>query len=484
MVDIRPITTGIKNKDSYRNWKSRVPTSDRKLYVKIQKAIDEAEASLGKLTEDQLRLTAEAILRLRNEQLKLIYKYDFERFVNEIFTGVDDSSLQDFCDTPDFHIELYNAYEEHDRVCGVCPRGHGKSSTARIWILHKILYNKCRYVVMIGSSEDMAGQNLRWIRDQLVENSKIIDIYGSLYNKAKWAETEFITSTKIKMVAKGAGQKIRGMNEKGRPDIVYIDDLEDDEMVTTKERRDKVSLWFRQAVLPIISQKAKIIYTGTILDGDSLLKNVSKNLIKDHIKWKVLFYQAVNVDSNGKMYALWEERKPLEILLIIKQDDPETFAKEYQNDPRAGGLAVFQKQWYNHYDERSLIEFRGEYTMNANKLSVMCHTDFALSEKKSSDFSVIMITGMDEKTNLYVLDYLRWRTADPYDMLNKMFIMCQKWNTDVATMEVVAFQTVLSRMFDYEMDRRNIIISIIELTRPASTKLKRIKSLASPIQKG
>jgi len=77
MVDIRPITTGIKNKDSYRNWKSRVPTSDRKLYVKIQKTIDEAEASLGKLTEDQLRLTAEAILRLRNEQLKLIYKYDF-----------------------------------------------------------------------------------------------------------------------------------------------------------------------------------------------------------------------------------------------------------------------------------------------------------------------------------------------------------------------------------------------------------------------
>jgi len=117
------------------------------------------------------------------------------------------------------------------------------------------------------------------------------------------------------MVAKGAGQKIRGMNEKGRPDIVYIDDLEDDEMVTTKERRDKVSLWFRQAVLPIISQKAKIIYTGTILDGDSLLKNVSKNLIKDHIKWKVLFYQAVNVDSNGKMYALWEERNLLKYFL-------------------------------------------------------------------------------------------------------------------------------------------------------------------------
>jgi len=96
-------------------------------------------------------------------------------------------------------------------------------------------------------------------------------------------------------------------------------------------------------------------------------------------------------------------KKPLEILLIIKQDDPETFAKEYQNDPRAGGLAVFQKQWYNHYDERSLIEFRGEYTMNANKLSVMCHTDFALSEKNLLIFSVIMITGMDEKTT-----YMYW----------------------------------------------------------------------------
>ena len=111
-------------------------------------------------------------------------------------------------DGPDFHLEMYNAYQQFDRVCVVCPRGHGKSSAARLYILHQILNKLVKYVVIMGSSEDMAGQNLRWIRDQITDNPMIVEIYGNVKNKAKWSETEFLTTTKIKRNCRHRGARV------------------------------------------------------------------------------------------------------------------------------------------------------------------------------------------------------------------------------------------------------------------------------------
>lgn len=468
----------------YRNWKKNISSEDRITYENIQATIDRTMKNIANFEPDELKVVAKSIIKLRNEQKKIIYKYDFKRFVDEMFSGDEDYCLQDKEKTPEFHVEMYNAYQQHARVCVVCPRGHGKSSTARIYLLHQILYKYCKYVVIIGSNEDMAGQNLRWIRDQFTDNPKLIEIYGNLFNKSKWSETEFITTSKVKVTAKGEGQKIRGMNEKGRPDLIYIDDLEDDEMVATKERRDKVSLWLRQTVLPVKSKHGRIIMTGTILDNDSLLKKVSKNLVKDHIPWKVLFYQAVNVDKDGKEFALWEEMKPLSELKALQEVDPEAFAKEFQNDPRAGLMAVFKPEWYVHYDKEQLDRGTSEVFMNGEPLTLLASTDLAVSAKQGADFSVVMITGMDRKMNLYVLDIARIRTADPDEVMSLIFDTCKAWNCDIVTMEVVAFQNTFVRFFEKAMDDRKQYLSIIELTRPSRTKLQRIKSLVAPIKNG
>ncbi|NIM44927.1 MAG: hypothetical protein GTO54_04735 [Nitrososphaeria archaeon] len=275
--------------------------------IREKKSVLKNKARDSRTNDKELKTIYKMMKRLDAEEKRIIYRYDFKRFDEDCF-----QELQDRVETAPFHFEMFGLYQDSRRACVVCPRGHAKSTTARKYILHQILYQETQYTIIVGASEDMAAQNLRWVRDQLVDNAAITSVYGYLKNKDKWADTEFQTNTGIKVSAKGAGQKIRGANEKGRPDLIYMDDMEEDEQVSSKDRREKLRKWMTQAVMPALSRNGRIIITGTILHLDSLLKNISRNLIKDHIDWDVLWYQAITT-REGKEEALWPEHKPLDV---------------------------------------------------------------------------------------------------------------------------------------------------------------------------
>ena len=275
---------------------------------------------------------------------------------------------------------MVNLYSKSKRACVVCPRSHAKTTNARKFILHRILYKYTNYTLILGSSEDMAAQSLRWIRDQFVDNERLIEIYGNFYNKNKWSDTEFQTIDRVKVSAKGAGQKIRGANERGRPDLVYLDDVEEDEAVRNKDRRVELARWFAQAVMPALSKFGSIFVTGTILHIDSLLMNVSKNKVRDHIEWDVLFYQSIYTDAEGNERALWPEFKPLEQLKKLREVDPETFAQEYQNNPSSGAMGVFDRKEYKYYDQTKLFHDTVKNTIyyDGKILHPLLSTDLAI----------------------------------------------------------------------------------------------------------
>ncbi|MDG6356030.1 hypothetical protein QAA22_11710, partial [Glaesserella parasuis] len=58
-----------------------------------------------------------------------------------------------------------------------------------------------------------------------------------------------------------------------RPDLVILDDIENDEQVRNPEQRDKLHNWLKKTVLPLGSADGKldVIYIGTILHYDSVL---------------------------------------------------------------------------------------------------------------------------------------------------------------------------------------------------------------------
>jgi len=154
-------------------WRAKIPQKDIDLYKKIDEVIKKCKEQIPdkELTDQEIRLAASIIIRLKSEQLKIKYKYDFFAFVEDMFP-----ELQDKAVTPEFHIEMYNSYIQNLRCCTVCPRGHAKSTTARIFILHQILTGAVNYVVVIGASEEIASQNISWIKDQIETNITIRDM--------------------------------------------------------------------------------------------------------------------------------------------------------------------------------------------------------------------------------------------------------------------------------------------------------------------
>ena len=81
-----------------------------------------------------------------------------------------------------------------------------------------------------------------------------------------WNSGRIVTANGIHIVGKGANQKLRGIKYNNtRPDIVIIDDLENDENVATRDQRQKLFSWFMKALLKCGSPITTFVYIGTIL---------------------------------------------------------------------------------------------------------------------------------------------------------------------------------------------------------------------------
>ena len=87
----------------------------------------------------------------------------------------------------------------------------------------------------------------------------------------------------------GSGKKIRGRKHRNwRPDLLVLDDIENDENVRTPEQRKKLESWFLKAVSKAGDDYTDIIYIGTLLHYDSLLAKTLNNPGYKAIKYKAV----------------------------------------------------------------------------------------------------------------------------------------------------------------------------------------------------
>ena len=130
---------------------------------------------------------------------------------------------------------------------------------------------------MSDSSEQAEGF-LDDIKTELEDNGNIIMDFGSLKGEKAWRTGVILTKTDIKAEAIGSGKKVRGRRHRNwRPDLIVLDDIENDENVNTPEQRRKLKNWFDKAVSKAGDTYTDIMYIGTILHYDSLLNNVLQN---------------------------------------------------------------------------------------------------------------------------------------------------------------------------------------------------------------
>jgi predicted phage terminase large subunit-like protein len=312
------------------------------------------------------------------------------------------------------------------------PRGHAKSTNFTFKDnLHAVLYGYKHYILILSDSSDQAEGFLEDLKTELEDNGNIIMDFGELKGDKTWKTGVILTKTDIKVEAIGSGKKIRGRRHRNwRPDLIVLDDVENDENVNTPEQRRKLKSWFDKAVSKAGDTYTDIMYIGTILHYDSLLtkvlgnpeyesriyravisfaentelwdewERIYTNLFNDsHKEDAKAFYLEHEAEMLAGTEVLWKEKISYYDLMVGRISEGEaSFNSELQNNPVDPDNATFNPEW-NDYYEPELVDFS-----KPNFIFIGAN-DPSLGKNKKSDTSAIINLALDLDTGyMYVAD--------------------------------------------------------------------------------
>lgn len=335
----------------------------------------------------------------------------------------------------------------------IAPRDHAKSTALTTdYILAECLFRTSDYVILVGSTEDGAAEQLGNIVEELTENDDLIREFG-VKRFLRTSNTDVICELRdgwrFRIIAKGAEQRIRGRLWKGkRPNLLVCDDTEDDEQVENADRRAKFRRWFFRAAKQALSKTGKIRVHGTILHEDSLLSRLRRNRT-----WKSLFYKA-HAGFDDFSEILWPERWDERQLRDRRQEfvedgDAAGYSQEFLNDPLDHSDAFLKK-----------ADFLPMTEDDYDRDKVICAAaDFAVSRADKANRTSFTVGGKDVTNLLHFTDQRvgRW---DPTEWIEEMFSIQQRWNPEVFWVEDGVIWKAVKSMVYREMQVRDIRINI------------------------
>jgi len=224
--------------------------------------------------------------------------------------------------SPPFHDTMINDW--HGPAPGVVDfvfRGGAKSTTAEEAIAVMAGFREFGNCLIIGENFERAASRLGAVRRELEMNELYLQAFGDLRGST-WGEDRLVLSNGQCIQCLGKGQSLRGIKHfDQRPDLVFGDDLENRQDVTTPENRKKVNDWWAFDLMPAMDPNGRWRIAATPLHPESLPETEAKapGVIVHRFPW--WYYHATEIEDDrslGDEYgkprrvASWPERFPME----------------------------------------------------------------------------------------------------------------------------------------------------------------------------
>lgn len=351
-----------------------------------------------------------------------------------------------------------------DRVAIAAPRSFAKSSIfSLIYPLWAILYEVKKNIILVSATSDLSTTWVSKIKAELESNEAIIADFGRTQSD-KWTETHIRLMSGAEIKGRGAGAQIRGM----RPDLVVVDDVEDDESVRSEDQRKKLEDWFWAALVNTLEPTSQLIVVGTLLHPLSFL---TKLIDQPRIGWETRKYQAIKPDGS----ALWKEKWPLDALLTRRTEIGERrFQSEFMNDPMANENVVFRREWIDMNEVASPPD-RGS-------MKIITAVDPAISKADYADYTAIITIGATDQGDIYVLEAKRGRWS-VYESVAEIFKTKSRFQPKQIYCEEIQYQSALREVVNKEAKDKNIPISIHPL-KTDRDKVRRAQSVSHFFEHG
>jgi len=396
----------------------------------------------------------------------------------ENFAGVFLSPMYDnAAPTPQFHRECWELYCSPLALVGVAaPRGHAKSTAlTHDFGLAAVLFRWESHVLVVSATEELAMSHLIDMAKELRENDDL---------RAEFGVKTFLVDAKgeivvrcddgyeFRILARGAGQKLRGLKWKGRrPGLILCDDMEEDEQVESVDRRKKFSRWVNRALIPMGRKGCRIRWHGTILHQDAMLARIMKSS-----EWTSRLYKA-HRSFDDFSDILWPEQWNEESLrkkrqLFIEDGDAAGYSQEYLNDPHDNEEAYLRREWFLAMDE---------HDHDAPKTKVV-GVDFAISKKDSANRTSMTVVGQDTGNYLHFLDQRvgRW---DSEEIIDELFAIQKFHRPDVFFVEDGQIWKAIWPTIRKEMLRTGQFLNFVPMT-PIKDKASRGRAFQKRMKAG
>ncbi|MVA19513.1 phage terminase large subunit [Agrobacterium vitis] len=383
----------------------------------------------------------------------------------------------------------------------IAPRGSSKSTHMSLgFALYCLCLGYKRYILEVCDVYAQAALLIEAIKAELTTNPRLAHDFPEATGQGRvWREGEIVTANNIRVEGLGALQKLRGRRHGPyRPDLMFFDDLENDEAVRSPEQRKKLETWIKRAALKVGPPDGSmdVVWVGTVLHYDAVLVRAAKSPVWRVAEFQAIirfpdrmdlwdrfeefyhnegedaaraFYDANKAEMDAGAVVNWPSMQPLVWLMLERASDHDSFQTEYQNKPISEG-SPFKDLTFWALKRTDLIFFGA--------------LDPSLGKKgHGRDPSAILIGGFDRLTGKMDVVEASIRRRLPDVIIADIIALQREYRCLLWFVEAVQFQEFLRTTLMVEAAKQGVGISAVPIT-PHADKDLRIERLQPPIAAG
>lgn len=402
-------------------------------------------------------------------------------------------------------ILWWNRKDHKSHQLLLLPRDHQKSALSAYRVAWEITRNPAIRILYISATSTLATKQLKFIKDIL--SSKTYQFYWPEMihkdegKREKWTETEIsVDHPKRKeenvrdstVFTAGLTTVITGLH----CDVAVGDDIVIEENAYSPEGREKVKQQMSY-LASITGADSEIWLCGTRYHPQDFYQSCLEAVVDrydedDNLIDTENLYEVFErkVEINGDF--LWPRRLDpntgkyfgfnREVLAKKRAQyfDLTKFQAQYYNNPNDATSANIKKELFQYYNREHLTSLDGKWFYNGSRLNIFAAVDFAYTTEKTSDYTCIVVIGVDGKNNIYILEIDRFKTNKISDYFDRILKAHTRWKFRKIRAEITAAQSIIVEDLKTNYIRPNGIALSIDEVRPTKKKEERIDAALEP----
>lgn len=387
--------------------------------------------------------------------------------------------------TPLVHYYMIDKFVEPDGkdTINLCHRGLAKSTLLEYLILYLAVFEELPtlgpvpYALYVSDSIDNGVKKMRKALEFRYNNSPFLQEYipTMKLTDIRW---EFINRRGFSIVVSGYGAKtgVRGTRENNtRPVLAMLDDLISDEDARSPTVIANVEDTINKAIeYALHPKRRKVIWNGTPFNQkDPLYKAVESGAYNVNVFPVCEKFPCTREEFRGS----WPERFDYDYVLqqytkAVKLGKVDTFYQELMLRILSDEERMVLDSDIRWYKRKNLLANKAAFNFYLT-------TDFATSEKKSSDYSALSVWGVNYKDDWFWVDGVLKRQLMDKN-IDDLFSLAQQWKPQAVGIEISGQQKGFISWIQNEMMNRNIYFTLASDTqngepglRPAIGKIER-----------